>query len=130
MGQRSSSRCYVKLGWVDEVTQPILPDLERAFACIGKSIQFNTCRPGLSLDRFVRPTDQRSSILKHHRGGPAARGALPGLLQEGDEPLRRGGGCLPDDDAGTCFGGSIVSKSTDTKKQTTYTRLTQLLPQH
>ena len=26
---------YVRLGWVDEVTQAILPDLDRAVECIG-----------------------------------------------------------------------------------------------
>lgn len=40
---RPSSWCYVKLGWVDEVTQPILPDLDRAFACIGACVGIVLC---------------------------------------------------------------------------------------
>ncbi len=49
----STDLCYLKLNWTDEITQAILPDLDRAFSCIEEAkrqggICLVHCKKGMS----------------------------------------------------------------------------------
>lgn len=96
--QRPSPWCYVKLGWVDEVTQPILPDLDRAFACIGAWVDMLLVSVGPGL--WVSGVGLVCVRLMACR--------RPYAMPRTEEARRRGGACLVFCKKGMSRSGAVV----------------------